>query len=99
MIAMPNASRRHPLFVNEYFMRRAKSYMATVIKTALQIEHYWGHVDFAPIVMLFDPSTPDQKSITLANGDIIRPFVHDVKREQMYAGVVVVFYMILFLHG
>jgi hypothetical protein len=25
-------------------------------------------------------------SITLASGDIIRPFVHDVKREQMYAG-------------
>jgi hypothetical protein len=25
-------------------------------------------------------------SITLANGDILRPFVHDVKREQMYAG-------------
>jgi hypothetical protein len=38
------------------------------------------------IVMLFDPSTPDKMSITLASGDIIRPFVHDVKREQMYAG-------------
>ncbi len=32
MIAMPNASQRHPLFENEYFMRRAKSFMATVIK-------------------------------------------------------------------
>ncbi len=40
MIAMPNASQRYPLFVNEYFMRRAKSFMATVIKTALGIEHY-----------------------------------------------------------
>ena len=48
MIAMSNASRRHPLFVNEYFMRRAKSFMATVIKTALGIEHYWGGVEFAP---------------------------------------------------
>jgi hypothetical protein len=38
------------------------------------------------IVMLFNPSTPDKKSITLANGDIIHPFVHDVKREHMYAG-------------
>jgi hypothetical protein len=38
------------------------------------------------IVMLFDPSTPDKMSITLANGDIIPPFVHDVKREQTYAG-------------
>ncbi len=24
--------------------------------------------------------------LTLANGDIIRPFVYDIKREQMYAG-------------
>jgi hypothetical protein len=29
-------------------MRRAKSFMATVIKTALGIEHYWGRVEFAP---------------------------------------------------
>ncbi len=48
MIAMSNASRRHPLFVNEYFMKRAKSFMATVIKTTLGIEHYWGCVEFAP---------------------------------------------------
>ncbi len=36
--------------------------------------------------MLFDPSTPDKMSITLANGDIIRLFVHDVKWEHMYTG-------------
>jgi hypothetical protein len=36
------------LFVNEYFMRRAKSFMSTVAKTALDIEHYWGCVEFAP---------------------------------------------------
>ncbi len=36
--------------------------------------------------MLLNPSTPDKMSVTLANGDIIRLFVHDVKREQMYAG-------------
>ena len=48
MIAMSNASRRHPLFVNKYFMKRAKSFMATVVKTALRIEHYWGRVEFAP---------------------------------------------------
>ncbi len=36
--------------------------------------------------MLLDPSTPDKMSLTLANGDIIRPSVHDLKREQMYAG-------------
>jgi hypothetical protein len=34
--------------VNEYFMRRAKSFMSTVVKTALGIEHYWGRVEFAP---------------------------------------------------
>jgi hypothetical protein len=38
------------------------------------------------IVMLFDLSTPDKMSLTLANGDIICPFVHDIKREQMYTG-------------
>ncbi len=48
LIAMSTASRRHPLFVNEYFMKRAKSFMATVVKTALGIEHYWGCVEFAP---------------------------------------------------
>ncbi len=36
--------------------------------------------------MLLDPSTPDKMSLTLANGDIIHHFVHDVKREHMYAG-------------
>jgi hypothetical protein len=48
MTAMSNASRRHPLLVNEYFMRRAKTFMATVIKMALGIEHYWGRVEFVP---------------------------------------------------
>jgi hypothetical protein len=36
------------------------------------------------IVMLFNPSTPDKMSVTLANIDIICPFVHDIKREQLY---------------
>ncbi len=36
--------------------------------------------------MLLDPSTPDKMSLTFANGDIICPFVHDVKKEQKYAG-------------
>jgi hypothetical protein len=54
------------------------------------IKYRLRHISEKPksstIGMLFDPSTPDKMSITLANGDIIRPFVHDVKREQMYAG-------------
>ncbi len=40
MIAMSNASQRHPLFVNKYFTRGAKSFMSTVVKMALGIEHY-----------------------------------------------------------
>ncbi len=49
MIAMSsNASWRHSLFVNEYFMKRAKSFMATSVKMALRIEHYWGCIEFAP---------------------------------------------------
>ncbi len=54
------------------------------------IKYRLKHISEKPkslkIVMLFDPSTPDKMSMTLANGDIIRPFVHDIKREQMYAG-------------
>jgi hypothetical protein len=47
-IAMANAARRYPLYVNDFFMKRAKSFMGTVVKKALGIEHYWGRVEFAP---------------------------------------------------
>jgi len=46
-IAMANAARRYPLYVNEFFMERAKSFMGAVVKKALGIEHYWGRVEFA----------------------------------------------------
>ncbi len=29
-------------------MKRANSFMKTVMKKALQIKHYWGRVEFAP---------------------------------------------------
>ncbi len=45
---MSNAARKYPLFVNEFFMKHANLFMKTVMKNALQIEHYWGHVEFAP---------------------------------------------------
>ncbi len=45
---MANAARRYPLYVNEFFMKRAKPFMATVVKEALGIDHYWGRVEFAP---------------------------------------------------
>jgi hypothetical protein len=51
-----------------------------------RLRHISEKPKFLTIIMLFDPSTPDKMSITLANGDILRPFVHDVKREHMYAG-------------
>jgi hypothetical protein len=54
------------------------------------IKYKLRHISDKPIsltiVMLLDPSTPDKMSVTLANRDIICPFVHDVKREQMHAG-------------
>ncbi len=57
---------------------------SNVIKYKLR--HISDQAKSSTIVMLLDLSTPDKMSLTLANGDIICPFVHDVKREQMYAG-------------
>jgi hypothetical protein len=38
------------------------------------------------IVSLLDLSTQDKKEIILENGDILRSFIHEVKREKMYGG-------------
>ncbi len=43
-----NATRKYPLFVNDFFMKRVNLSMKTVMKNALQIELYWGCVEFAP---------------------------------------------------
>ncbi len=48
-LAMANASRRYPLYVNKFFMKRAKSCMGTVVKKALGIQHYWGRLEFATV--------------------------------------------------
>jgi hypothetical protein len=45
---MSNATRKYPLFVNDFFMKCVNLFMKTVMKNALQIEHYWGCVEFAP---------------------------------------------------
>ncbi len=45
---MANAARRYSLYVNDFFMKRAKSFMGTVVKKALGIVYYWGRVEFAP---------------------------------------------------
>ncbi len=45
---MSNAARKYPLFENDFFMQHVNLFMKTVMKNALQIEHYWGCVKFAP---------------------------------------------------
>jgi hypothetical protein len=48
-ISMANAAWRYPLYVSEFFKKRAESFMATVVKKALGIDHYWGsRVELAP---------------------------------------------------
>jgi hypothetical protein len=42
--------------------------------------------EMSSIVSLLDPNTPDNKVITLQNGVILQPFIHDVKRQKMYGG-------------
>ncbi len=34
--------------MNRFFVKREKSFMCTVVKKALGLEHYWGRVEFAP---------------------------------------------------
>jgi hypothetical protein len=43
-----------------------------------------GKSKSSTIVSLLDPSTQDKKEIILENGDILRPFIHEVKCEKMY---------------
>ncbi len=38
-----------------------------------------GNTKLSTIVRLLDPSTPDKQEITLANRDILRPYIHEVK--------------------
>ncbi len=45
---MYNSARKYPFFVNEFFMKHVNLFMKTVMKNALQIDHYWGRVEFAP---------------------------------------------------
>ena len=46
--AMAKSAKRYPGFVNKFFMKRATTFMDTVVRDALGIEHYWGRVEFAP---------------------------------------------------
>ena len=46
--AMARASKKWPLYVNEFFMKRSKEFLDSVVKEALGIKHYWARVEFAP---------------------------------------------------
>jgi hypothetical protein len=46
--AMCASAKRFNLYVNDFFMKRAKVFLDTVVKTALGIKHYWARVEFAP---------------------------------------------------
>ena len=46
--ATQKAAKKYPLFVNDFFMKRAQKIMNEVLKDVLGIEHYWGRVEFAP---------------------------------------------------
>ncbi len=45
-----------------------------------------GKSKSSTIVSLLDSSTQDKKEIILENRDILRSFIHEVKREKMYGG-------------
>ncbi len=45
-----------------------------------------GKSKSSTIFSLLDSSTEDEKEIILENGDILRPFIHEVKHEKMYGG-------------
>ncbi len=45
-----------------------------------------GKSKSSTIVSLLDLSTEDKKEIILENGDILRPFIHEVNHEKMYGG-------------
>ncbi len=44
-----------------------------------------GKSKSSAIASLFDPSTQDKKEIILENGDIIRPFIHEVNVRKCMA--------------
>ena len=45
--AMKRAARKHAFYVNEYFMVRAKRFMDTYARDVMNLEYYWGRVEFA----------------------------------------------------
>jgi hypothetical protein len=46
--AMCKSVKRFTVYVNEFFMKRSRVFLDTVVKNAMGIEHYWARVEFAP---------------------------------------------------
>ena len=46
--AMSKAARKYSFYVNEYFLQRMKTFMDGFGRDILDLEYYWGRVDFAP---------------------------------------------------
>ena len=45
--AMCKAARKYPHYVNQYFMHRAKVFMDGFAREVMDLEYYWGRVEFA----------------------------------------------------
>ena len=46
--AMCKSVKRFTVYVNEFFMKRARVFLDTVANEVMGIEHYWARVEFAP---------------------------------------------------
>lgn len=46
--AMSKAAKRFTVYVNEFFMKRSKVFLDTIVNKVMGIEHYWARVEFAP---------------------------------------------------
>ena len=46
--AISTSVRRYPLLVSEFFMIRANLFVETTLRKMIDLEYYWGRVEFAP---------------------------------------------------
>ena len=47
MTVMGRAVRKYPMYVNKYFIRRAKLFLDDYARNHMELEFYWGRVEFA----------------------------------------------------
>ena len=48
MSAISMSVRKYPLLVSEFFMIRGTLFIQIILKKMIDLEHYWGRVEFAP---------------------------------------------------